>query len=77
MSATPATYKAIFEDDARGAAILEDLVARFNRGSVSSGGIDAVLKTFEHGGQKKVLDYIMRRIDQANGHAPITTDDEE
>ena len=64
---TPETYRRIFEDNADGALILEDLVKRFSQPQVSAGGIDAVLKTYERGGMRKVLDYILGQINRANG----------
>ena len=64
---TPETYRRIFEDNADGALILEDLVNRFSQPQVSAGGIDAVLKTYERGGMRKVLDYILGQINRANG----------
>lgn len=64
---TPADYKAIFEDDRRGAAILQDLLQRFVRPSVTTGGIDAVLQTFERVGQRKPIDFIATMINRANG----------
>lgn len=63
----PQTYRRLFEDNADGAAVLEDLVRRFSQPQVSAGGIDAVLKTYERGGMRKVLDYILGQINQANG----------
>ena len=64
----PDLYRDIFEIDARGAALLDDLVARFGRAEVATdGGIDAVLRTYRAGGQREVVDYILRRINQANG----------
>jgi len=65
--ATPETYRRLFEDSADGVAVLDDLVRRFSRAQVSRGGIDAVLVTFEHGGMRKVLDYILGQINNANG----------
>ena len=65
--ADPQTYRRIFEDNADGALILEDLVKRFSQPQVSAGGIDAVLKTYERGGMRKVLDYILGQINRANG----------
>lgn len=63
-----ALYRDIFELDRRGAALLEDLVARFGGGRVyTEGGIDAVLKTYEAGAQRKVVDYILAQINKANG----------
>jgi hypothetical protein len=64
---TPQTYRRIFEDNADGVLILEDLVKRFSQPQVSAGGIDAVLKTYERGGMRKVLDYILGQINRANG----------
>lgn len=63
----PSVYKEIFEDDRRGAAVLEDLIQRFARPQVNSGGIDAVLKTYERGGMRLVLDFITAQINRANG----------
>lgn len=63
----PSVYKDIFEDDRRGAAVLEDLIQRFARPQVNSGGIDAVLKTYERGGMRLVLDFIAAQINRANG----------
>lgn len=73
---TPQDYKAIFEDDRRGAAIFEDLYARFARGQVTKGGIDAVLATYENGGMRKVLDYIVAQINRANGVPDPNADDD-
>lgn len=64
---TPADYKLIFEDNRVGSAVLEDLIQRFARDQVTTGGIDAVLRTYEHGGMRKVLDYITIQINRANG----------
>jgi len=64
---TPQTYRRLFEDNADGAAVLDDLVRRFSQPQVSAGGIDAVLKTYERGGMRKVLDYILGQINQAHG----------
>lgn len=66
MNSAP-QYAAIFEDDARGAAILEDLVARFSRPAVAKGGIDAVLETYRRIGQREVVDWIVSQINRAHG----------
>lgn len=65
--AGPDTYKRLFENSADGTAVLEDLVTRFSRAQVSKGGIDAILKTYENGGARKVVDYILAQINTANG----------
>lgn len=64
---TAQDYSDLFEVDKRGARILEDLIRRFVRPSVTDGGIDAVLKTYERMGQRKPLDFIMSMINRANG----------
>lgn len=64
---TPAEYKAIFEDDRRGAAILEDLTMRFARPAVTTGGIDAVLQTYHRDGMRRVIEHIVTQINRANG----------
>lgn len=63
----PPIYKAVFEDDKRGAAILEELIQRFSRPAVTTGRIDAVLKTYHREGARSVVDFIVARINQANG----------
>lgn len=67
MSVDPSVYKAIFEDDRRGQAILEDLVNRFARPAVTEGGIDAVLKTYHRAGMRQVCEFIATQINRANG----------
>lgn len=63
----PGLYRAIFEDDTRGAAILADLESRFGGVSVhTSGGVDAILKTYHSASQAAVVGYILKRINQAN-----------
>jgi len=64
---TPQDYADIFEDDRRGAAILEDLVSRFARPAVTTGGIDAVLKTYQRDGMRQVTDFIVNQINRAHG----------
>jgi hypothetical protein len=60
------TYAAIFEDDPRGAAILDDLANRFARQPVvDKGGIDAVLQTYRRSGNREVVNFILLRIGQA------------
>jgi hypothetical protein len=73
-----ALYRDIFETDARGAAILEDLHARFGVVKVhTDGGIDAVLKTYKSAAKAEIVGYILNRIAQANGDRPINPQDQE
>lgn len=64
---TPDLYKQVFEDDRRGAAILEHLTQLFARPAVTTGGIDAVLQTYHRDGQRRVLEFIVGQINRANG----------
>lgn len=64
---TPDLYKQVFEDDRRGAAILEHLTQLFARPAVTTGGIDAVLQTYHRDGQRRVLEHIVTQINRANG----------
>jgi hypothetical protein len=69
-------YLAIFEDDLRGAAIFEDLFARFGRTARvhTTGGIDAVLKTYRDAAHREVLDHIVLMINRARGIADEPVD---
>ncbi len=70
--ALAALFLEIFEEDRRGAAILEHLQVKFGRVQVhTDGGIDAVLKTFKSGAQAAVVGYILNQIDRAKNMPPI------
>lgn len=64
-----ALYRDIFETDQRGAAIFEDLYRRFARKAKvhTAGGIDAVLKTYQDAAHREVIEYIVTRVNRANG----------
>lgn len=64
---TPKDYAEIFEDDRRGAAILEDLTQRFARPAVTTGGIDPVLQTYHRDGQRRVIEFIVSQINRSQG----------
>ncbi|WP_342051989.1 MULTISPECIES: Bbp19 family protein [unclassified Cupriavidus] len=64
---SPDLYKQIFEDDRRGAAILEHLTQLFARPAVTTGGVDAILQTYVRDGQRRVLEHIVTQINRANG----------
>ena len=63
---TPETYLDVFERHPAGAAVLENLIATFTQPAVTDGGIDAVLKTYQRMGQRRVLDHIINQINRAN-----------
>lgn len=64
-----ALYRDIFETDKRGAEIFEDLYRRFaSKAKVhTAGGIDAVLKTYQDAAHREVIEYIVTRVNRANG----------
>lgn len=71
-------YLDIFETDARGAAILDDLHARFGTPKVVTiGGIDAVLQTYSSTAKSTVIAHILTRIARAKGERPINMEDED
>lgn len=63
IEVNPALYRAIFEQDKRG----EALVRRFSRPAVTQGGIDAVLQTYHRMGAQAVIQHIVQQINLANG----------
>lgn len=62
-----AMFKRVFEEHHEGAMVLENLIQRFARNAVTTGGIDAILKTYMQAGHRDVLDHIVLRINRANG----------
>lgn len=64
---TPAEYKAIFEDDKRGAALLDDLTNRFARKVYVRGGHEADRETCYNAGMRDVIEFIVSQINRANG----------
>jgi hypothetical protein len=65
-------YREIFEDDRRGATLLDDLSSRFAKGPPSGFDVAAVNQTFAQAHQRKVIDYIIARINRANGVQGVT-----
>ncbi len=76
IEVTPALYRAIFEQDKRGEALLEALVRRFSRPAVTQGGIDAVLQTYHRMGAQAVIQHIVQQINLANGVGDTQENDE-
>lgn len=79
MSMTPedidAMFKRVFEEHHEGRMCLDLLVQRFARNAVTTGGIDAILRTYMQAGHREVLDHILLRINRANG-VQESTDEE-
>lgn len=62
-----AAYARLFEGHPDGQKVLDDLYRRFCQPAVTSGGIDAVIKTYHRAGARAVVEYILARVNQANG----------
>jgi len=69
----PEAYARVFENHAEGRLILEDLTARFGGGIYVKGGLEGDRQTCFNAGRRSVLDFILGRINQANG---VETDEE-
>lgn len=59
-------YQRFFEQNPEGEAILDDLVTRFSL-PPSFDEHNATLKTYYRAGQRSVIDFILSRINRANG----------
>jgi len=64
---TPHDYLEIFENNPHGSLILEELTTRFGGAVYVKGGHEAERQTTYNAGQRSVLDFILMRINQANG----------
>ena len=63
----PEAYARVFENHAEGRLILDDLTARFGGGIYVKGGLEGDRQTCFNAGRRSVLDFILGRINQANG----------
>lgn len=59
-------YQRLFEQTAGGEAILDDLITRFSL-PPSFDEHNAEIKTYYRAGQRSVIDFILSRINRANG----------
>lgn len=59
-------YRRLFQETVGGEAILEDLVKRFSQ-PPSFDEHNAEIKTYYRAGQRSVVDFILSRINRANG----------
>lgn len=64
---TAKEYKELFEDDRRGAAILDHLVQRFARKVYVAGGHEADRQTCYNAGQRDAIEFIVSQINRAHG----------
>lgn len=63
---SPITYSRVFETP-EGELVLDELNRIFRKAAVVEGGIDAILKTYRNEGSRRVLDFILLKINLANG----------
>lgn len=73
----PTVYQRVFEVDALGSQVLEELTHVFVRPAKRAGGIDAVLETFHRDGARSVIEFIVNRINAANGVTPTIEGDDD
>lgn len=66
-------YKRLFEETAGGPAVLDELTRVFGRAIFVEGGHEGDRQTCYKAGQRSVLDFILLKINRANG----VTDDVE
>jgi hypothetical protein len=74
---TPEMYAQVFGPGTAGEKVLEDLIAKFIRPPVFDGGIDGVRKSDFRSGSRRVLDFIMLKINQAGGVAPAADEEQD
>jgi len=61
----PVCYARLFDTE-DGQKVLAELERIFAAGAVVEGGIDAVIKTYHRAGARSVVEFIVRKINQAN-----------
>ncbi len=71
---SPDVYARVFEAHAEGRLVLDDLTARFGGSIYVNGGLEGDRQTCFNAGRRSVLDFILGRINQANG---VETNEEE
>ena len=63
----PSVYARVFDANPEGQKILEELALRFARPAKREGGIDAILETYHRDGARSVVEFIVNRVNTANG----------
>jgi len=72
---TAEMYARLFENHAEGALILEDLVKRFCANPYTKGGLEGDRETCYKAGMNAVPNFILGKINQANGVQQDDTSD--
>lgn len=63
----PEVYARVFENIPEGVQILEELVQRYGGNPYKPGGLDAQRQTDFNAGKLEVVNFLLRRINQAHG----------
>ncbi|TYL44132.1 hypothetical protein [Dickeya sp. ws52] len=63
----PEDYRRIFEETPGGQQVLEELTRRFGGAVYVKGGPEGDRQTCFNAGQRDVLDFILRRLNEADG----------
>jgi hypothetical protein len=74
-SLPPEAYARVFENSPDGAAVLEELVRRFARPHVRTGGIDGIRESDFRAGQRSVTEFIVGRINTSTGYPDPPTEE--
>lgn len=77
VKATPEMFARVFEGMPEGGVILQDLVSRFGRNPYVAGGHEGDRETCRRAGQREVVDFILRRINTANGFNEPESDEDQ
>lgn len=63
----PEDYRRLFEETPGGPQVLEELTRRFGGAVFVKGGPEGDRQTCFNAGQRDVLDFILRRLNEADG----------
>ncbi|WP_425288254.1 hypothetical protein [Pectobacterium betavasculorum] len=63
----PEDYKRIFEETPGGTEVLDELTRRFGGAVFVKGGAEGDRQTCFNAGRRDVLDFILRRLNEADG----------
>jgi hypothetical protein len=67
VNPNPQDYAALFEDDRRGAAVLDHLTRLFAGKVYVKGGTEADRQTCYNAGKRDVIEFIVNQINRAHG----------
>ncbi|GKV93532.1 hypothetical protein H2Y56_05955 [Pectobacterium aroidearum] len=71
----PEDYRRIFEETPGGAEVLDELTRRFGGAVFVKGGPEGDRQTCFNAGRRDVLDFILRRLNEADGVSDDVVED--